>query len=117
MHFLSYFLSFLDASNKAIRTAKFDPTNNYQLWKQDSRGRLINKAVGVWGVDALWTFNTCIRSSQEPTGPISQKLQLKSYFGGEQCLNTDNRFDTTGSNLGFYPCKTIHPINGCFRFK
>ena len=63
-----------------------------------------------------WSFNTCIRSSQEPSGPISQKLQAKSD-SDERCLNTADRFDTAGSILMLYPCQTINPINGCFKFK
>ena len=120
----------------------FDPRNDNQLWRQDSDGRIIHKANGKvfkWdqfgaGFEVLlhmkintilfyavkesdsdfkWSFNTCIRSSQEPSGPISQKLQAES----ELCLKTANRFDTTGSVLGLYPCKTIHPTNGCLKFK
>ena len=40
-----------DGSNRQWRTSKFDPTNDNQLWKQDSQGRIINKANGkvlVW---------------------------------------------------------------------
>ena len=66
--------------------------------------------------DFKWSFNTCIRSSQEPSGPISQKLQAKSD-PDERCLNTANQHDTTGSVLMLYPCQTINPINGCFKFK
>ena len=66
--------------------------------------------------DFKWSFNTCIRSSQEPSGPISQKLQAKSD-PDEVCLNTENRFDAAGSVLMLYPCQTINPINGCFKFK
>ena len=123
----------------------FDPRNDNQLWRQDSEGRIINKANGKvfkWDQfgagfevifcmkininlfyvvkesdsDFKWSFNTCIRSSQEPTGPISQKLQAKSD-PDEVCLNTADRFDTAGSILMLYPCQTINPINGCFKFK
>ena len=66
--------------------------------------------------DFKWSFNTCIRSSQEPTGPISQKLQAKSD-PDERCLNTADRFNTIGSILMLYQCQTINPINGCFKFK
>ena len=62
-----------------------------------------------------WSFNTFIRSSQEPSGPISQKLQAKSDQD-ERCLNTADQFDATGSVLMLYPCQTINPINGCFKF-
>jgi len=118
-----------DASSVDWRTAKFDPSNYNQLWRQDSEGRIINKANGkvlvmdLYGFrfegsdsDFQWSFNTYIRSSQEPSGPISQKLQAKSDQD-ERCLNTANRIDTTGSVLMLYPCETIHPINGCFKFK
>jgi len=118
-----------DASSVDWRTAKFDPSNYNQLWRQDSEGRIINKANGkvlvmdLYGFrfeesdsDFQWSFNTYIRSSQEPSGPISQKLQAKSDQD-ERCLNTANRIDTTGSVLMLYPCQTIHPINGCFKFK
>ena len=66
--------------------------------------------------DFKWSFNTCLRSSQEPTGPISQKLQAKSD-PDERCLKTADRFNTTGSELWLYPCQTINPIDGCFKFK
>jgi len=118
-----------DASSVDWRTAKFDPSNYNQLWRQDSDGRIINKANGKVLVMDLygfrfeesdsyfrWSFNTYIRSSQEPSGPISQKLQAKSDQD-ERCLNTADRIDTTGSVLMLYPCQTIHPINGCFKFK
>ena len=66
--------------------------------------------------DFKWSFNTCIRSSQEPSGPISQKFQAK--FGSEKrCLNMYNRLNPKGSKLDLFPCQTIHPVNGCFKFK
>ena len=123
----------------------FDPSNDNQLWKQDSQGRIINKANGkvlVWdqygtrfevlkvffgfyhnfnhcfqGTNSgfKWSFNRCIRSSQD-RGEIGQKFQAK--YGSENgCLNTANRLDKGGSNLMLYPCNAIHPVNGCFKFK
>ena len=41
----------LDGTSRDWRTSKFDPSNDNQLWRQDSQGRLINKANGkvfVW---------------------------------------------------------------------
>ena len=34
-----------DSSNSKWRMAKFDPSNVYQLWRQDMSGRLINKGT------------------------------------------------------------------------
>ena len=62
-----------------------------------------------------WSFNRCVRSSQD-IGPIGQKLQAK-YGSENRCLNTANRFDQRGSILMLYPCNSIHPVNGCFKFK
>jgi len=119
-----------DTSSKDWRTSKFDPENDNQLWRQDSEGRIINKANGkafIWDQSGprfvesdsrgfKWSFNTCIRSSQEPSGSISQKFQAKSYTE-KNCLNTANRFTSAGAVLMLYPCKSIHPVNGCFKFK
>ena len=63
-----------------------------------------------------WSFNRCIRSSQEPSGQIAQKFQAK-YGSENRCLNTASRFDQIGSILMLYPCERIHPVNGCFKFK
>ena len=66
--------------------------------------------------DFKWSFNTCIRSSQEPSGPVSQKLQ--AAFGSEKhCLQPYNRLNPKGAKLVLFPCKSIHPVNGCFKFK
>ena len=35
-----------DSSNSKWRTAKYDPSNVNQLWRQDMAGRLINKGNG-----------------------------------------------------------------------
>jgi len=117
-----------DATSKDWRTSKFDPTNDNQLWRQDSDGRIINKANGkvfVWDKYGTrfktnsgfkWSFNRCVRSSQEPSGQIGQKFQAK-YGSENRCMNTANRFDRRGSILMLYPCGRIHPVNGCFKFK
>ena len=39
-------LTIKDSSNSKWRTAKFDPSNVNQLWRQDMSGRLINKGNG-----------------------------------------------------------------------
>ena len=64
-----------------------------------------------------WSFNICIRSSQEPSGPISQKLKMTKWNSRNACLNTANRHNSTGSALVWYICEEIHPVNGCFKFK
>ena len=125
----------------------FDPENDNQLWRQESDGRIKNKANGkifywnqngpgfevyfskssIYSVsnvlniknsdsDFKWSFNKCTRSSQEPSGPISQKFQAGSG-SGKVCLNTVNRLDSNGSTLMLYSCDYIHPVNGCFKFK
>ena len=63
-----------------------------------------------------WSFNRCIRSSQEPTGQIVQKFQA-NYGSENRCMATANRFAQTGSVLMLYPCERTHPGNACFKFK
>ena len=78
----------------------------------------ISCSIAIKGADSSfkWSFNTCTRSTQEPSGPISQKFQAKSN-SENRCLNTANRFASSGSILMLYPCESIHPVNGCFKFK
>ena len=92
---------------------------------QDSRfailsinDQYISCSITIKGADSgfKWSFNTCTRSTQEPSGPISQKFQAKSN-SENRCLNTANRFASAGSILMLYPCGYIHPVNGCFKFK
>ena len=48
---LSHYFIIEDVNSIYWRTSKFDPSNDNQLWKQDSQGRIINKANGkvlVW---------------------------------------------------------------------
>ena len=72
----------------------------------------INQCFKDIGSDYKWSFNQCVRSSQDPSGQIGQKFQSENG-----CLNTANRFPKGGSRLMLYPCESIHPVNGCFKFK
>lgn len=106
-----------DETNKRSRTAVLDPNNHYQHWRQNSEGKLINRGSGKASANS-WSFNDkeCLRSSQEPKPrePV-QKLMIGKWFR-YQCLSTVNRNLTSGSLLRRHDCKTIHPVNGCFKF-
>jgi len=105
-----------------------DASDDNQLWRQESDGRIRNKKSGKYlgsrtsilnliqdkNGALSWSFNTNIRSNQEPASqPIVQKLQAT---GTNNCLNTANRFYQTGSKLISYPCNRVHPENACFKF-
>jgi len=117
-----------DSTNSKWRTARFDPSNVYQLWRQDMSGRLINKGTrkafkwdrygGRFVTPSergfSWSFNNCTKSSQESSSKIAQKLQAVSS-SENRCLNPANRYTPSGSQLMLWSCSTIHPVNGCFK--
>ena len=101
----------------------FNPNNDKQLWRQDKDGRIYNKATGnVWvfdkygsrfeapGTDFFWDFNSNYENTKVYLEALSDQL-------GNRCINMGNRFHHQGTNLFLYPCKTMHPTNGCFKFK
>merc|ERR1719270_2372642 len=116
--------------NKKIKTSKLTEDNparyKYQLWKHTREGYLINKGynlflyltrTGTFGLADLnelrktkdvtyaWIFDKNIRSSQEPDGDVSQKLVA---VGSGNCINTNNRFLTDGSDVIQYDCRKLH---------
>jgi len=115
-----------DSVNSAVHTKEFDPTNDRQLWRQDKEGRIYNKHNGqVWewdqygsrfakpGTAFFWSFNDCFKSSWNPPRVYLQSLSDK----GKRCINMANVNDKDGTNLMLFPCDSMNPPNGCFKFK
>lgn len=118
-----------DSVNSAVHTKAFDPTNDRQLWRQDKEGRIYNKHNGlvwVWdgygsrfegsGTAFFWSFNDCFKSSWNPPRVYLQSLS-DEYGKGQRCINMANVNDKDGTNLMLFPCDSMNPPNGCFKFK
>jgi len=110
-----------------LRTTAFDPKNDKQLWRQDKDGRIYNKATGkvwVWdiygnrfqapGTKFFWSFNSCYKNAKNPPRVY---LEAISDQYGNRCVNMANLNNHKGTTLMLYPCKTMNPPNGCFKFK
>jgi len=113
----------IEADGSNLRTTAFNPNNDKQLWRQDKDGRIYNKATGkVWvfdkygsrfeapGTDFFWDFNSHYENTKVYLEALSDQL-------GNRCINMGNRFHHQGTNLFLYPCETMYPTNGCFKFK